>query len=70
MIHLNQNVGTAQRLIRIVAGGLMVAGGVLMFQGQTAGYVLAAMGAMGLLTGVMGYCPACAMIGSKTPRTH
>ena len=70
MFYLKQNVGAAQRVVRIVAGGMMVAGGVLTFQGQTVGYVLAAMGIMGLVTGLMGYCPACAMIGGKSPQTH
>ncbi len=70
MFHLKQNVGPAQRVVRIVAGGMMVAGGVLMLQGQTVGYILAAMGAMGLLTGLMGYCPACALAGCKASQSH
>ncbi len=67
MLHLTRNVGTAQRVLRIIAGGMMAVGGVMLFQGQPAGYVLAAMGAMGLLTGLTGYCPACAMIGARSP---
>lgn len=67
MLHLTRNVGTAQRVLRIIAGGMMAAGGVMLFHGQPVGYVLAAMGAMGLLTGVAGYCPACAMIGTRSP---
>jgi len=70
MFHLSQNIGTRQRVVRAVAGGLMVAGGVLMFEGQPLGYALAAMGVMGLLTGLMGYCPACAMVGCKIPQTR
>ena len=70
MFHFKQNVGAMQRVLRIAAGGLLIAGGVLLFQGQGVGYALAAMGAMGLLTGLMGYCPACAMVGSKSARSH
>ena len=59
-----------RRVIRIVAGTLLIAGGVLSFHGEAVGYVVAAMGAMGLLTGLMGYCPACAMVGSKSAQSH
>ena len=70
MFPFKRNVGTMQRVIRIVAGALLIGGGVLSFNGQAAGYALAAMGAMGLLTGLMGYCPACAMVGGKSAQTH
>lgn len=70
MRHFRRNLGLVQRVIRVGAGGLVVAGGVLMFRGQAIGYALAALGAMGLLTGLMGYCPACAMIGGRCPQAH
>ena len=70
MFHFKRNVGPKQRVLRIVMGGMMIAGGVLSFNGQTFGYALIAMGAMGLMTGLVGYCPACAMIGHKPALSH
>ena len=66
MLDLRRNVGGTQRVVRILAGALLIVGGMLMFKGMGAGYALVGMGAMGLLTGLMGYCPACAMIGGKS----
>jgi hypothetical protein len=54
VFHLTMNVGAGQRVMRVVAGGRTIAGGVLLFQNQTAEYLLLAAGAIGLLTGVMG----------------
>ena len=70
MFHFKRNVGPMQRVFRIVMGAMMIAGGVLLFKGQAVGYVLAAMGAMGLMTGLVGYCPACAMVGHKPAQSR
>ena len=61
-----KNIGSRQSLARIVGGVLIVAcslGGV----GTTPlGLVLAASGVATLLTGLFGYCPACAAVGRKS----
>lgn len=65
MFYLKKNVGGTQRVVRILAGGAMIPAGILMYHGMAAGYVLAGVGAMLLMTGMIGYCPACAMVGHK-----
>lgn len=60
-----KNVGTAEGLFRGLMGvGLIGAG--LLWQGDTPmGIGLALVGATGILTGMLGYCPACAMMGRR-----
>ena len=61
-----KNVPGAERIIRLVAGGLMIACGLLGLKGMPVGYAIAAVGLVSLLTGFVGYCPACAVAGRKT----
>lgn len=63
MLHGLRNLGPVQRVLRVVGGIGMGAGGLMMWQGMPMGYALAGMGLMGVLTGLMGYCPACALMG-------
>lgn len=59
-----KNVWAWEQLVRLVAGAMMIGGGLIYLAGWPA-YAVAATGLYLALTGVFGYCPACAMIGRK-----
>ena len=48
----------------VLAGLAMIGGGLLYLAGWP-GYALAMSGAALAVTGIFGYCPACAMVGRK-----
>lgn len=60
-----KNLYSWEQWLRILAGIAMAVGGVLLGQGGIVGYGVAASGLMLALTGVFGFCPACAMVGRK-----
>ena len=60
-----KNVGSKECLVRAVGGVLMAAGSLAWLGATPLGLVLAASGAGLALTGLFGYCPACAMVGRK-----
>ena len=47
--------------------GLLSMPGLPGMPGTMAGYLIAATGAVALLTGFFGFCPMCAMVGRKLP---
>ena len=59
-----KNLFAWEQLSRLVAGAAMIAGGLIYLPGWL-GYTIAAAGAFAAITGVFGYCPACAMVGRK-----
>jgi hypothetical protein len=59
-----KNVYAWEQMIRLIAGVAMVGAGFLLVR-EWPGYIIAAAGLYTALTGVFGYCPACAMIGRK-----
>ena len=59
-----KNVFAWEQLLRIIAGLAMIGGGLLYLAGWP-GYALAMSGAALAVTGIFGYCPACAMVGRK-----
>lgn len=59
-----KNLYAAEQIVRLVAGAAMIAGGLLLVTGWL-GWVLAASGLFTALTGIFGFCPACAMVGRK-----
>ena len=62
-----KNVPGWERALRVVAGLAMIACG-LAGPGIAAtivGYAIAASGAVTLLTGFVGFCPMCAMVGRR-----
>jgi len=63
-----KNLPIWERALRSIAGLLMIAFGVFGpgFVGGPIGYILAAAGVMTLLTGFVGYCPACAVVGRRS----
>jgi hypothetical protein len=60
-----KNVGTRERWTRAVAGGLMVACALLGIGMTPLGLLMGGAGVFTALTGVVGFCPACAMVGRK-----
>ena len=62
-----KNLPLWERALRSVAGLLMIACGLLGpgLTGTPVGFVIAASGMATLITGSVGYCPACAMAGRK-----
>lgn len=51
--------------MRVFAGAIMIACGLLGLKGMPVGYLIAGIGVMTMLTGFFGYCPACAVAGRK-----
>jgi hypothetical protein len=60
-----KNLFAWEQMIRVIMGVAMAGYGLFGLPGGWLGYGLAAMGAFLAVTGVFGYCPACAMIGRK-----
>jgi hypothetical protein len=62
-----KNLPFWERVLRTVAGLLMVACGLLGpgLTGTPVGFTIAASGVATLITGFAGYCPACAVAGRK-----
>ena len=57
-----KNVYAWEQIVRLMAGAAIIAGGFILTQGWLS-YAIIATGLYTALTGVFGYCPACAMIG-------
>lgn len=57
-----KNVTGWHRILRIAGGAALAAAGWLMFRDEIVGYVLMAVGAVALMTGLAGYCPACSLV--------
>jgi hypothetical protein len=58
-----KNVYAWEQIARFIAGGGMIVAAILLIWDSIWGYGLIAAGIYTALTGVFGYCPACAMIG-------
>ncbi|OEO30583.1 hypothetical protein VW23_020670 [Devosia insulae DS-56] len=59
-----KNVFAWEQIVRLVAGVALILAGLLLLSGW-AGYAVVALGLYVMLTGIFGYCPACAMVGRK-----
>src|SRR5580692_6227508 len=55
-----KNVGGWERAARLIGGGLMLICGVVALHASPLGLLLSGAGVVTLVTGVFGYCPACA----------
>jgi hypothetical protein len=62
-----KNLPGWERAMRVVAGIAVISLGLAGFSGTALGYVIAASGAVAILTGFFGFCPMCAMVGRKLP---
>jgi hypothetical protein len=63
-----KNVGSMEAWGRVLLGALIVAGSLMQLGTTPLGLALAASGVFTALTGLFGYCPACAMVGRKLPQ--
>jgi hypothetical protein len=61
-----KNVGSREGWTRVVGGAFIVACSLAQIGPTPLGLTLAASGVLTALTGVLGYCPACAMAGRKS----
>jgi hypothetical protein len=59
-----KNVPGWERLLRVVAGLIVIAIGLKFLDGMT-GIVVAASAAGIVVSGLVGFCPMCAMVGRK-----
>jgi hypothetical protein len=60
-----KNLPAWERALRVIAGLAMIACGLLGLPGTMIGYVVAGAGVIAILTGFVGFCPMCAMVGRK-----
>ena len=60
-----KNVPAIERALRILMGVAAVAAAVAYFGAIPVGWGVGAMGVMAAMTGLVGFCPACALVGRK-----
>src|SRR6266704_5215359 len=60
-----KTVGGWERAARLIGGGLMLICGVVALHASPLGLLLSGAGVVTLVTGVFGYCPACAIAGRE-----
>ncbi len=65
---LERNVGGIDRIVRLAGGGLLFIAGLLLLPGGTLRLVALVAGALGLVTGSVGFCPAYLPFGFSTKR--
>jgi hypothetical protein len=61
-----RNVGSKERVARVIGGCLMILCGLVGLQASPLGLAIAGVGVVSMVTGVIRYCPACAMAGRKS----
>ncbi len=60
-----KNVGPKERIVRTVGGAIMILCGVVGLRLSPLGLLLGGVGIVTIVTGLVGFCPACAMVGRK-----
>ena len=60
-----KNVGGWERAARLIGGSLMLICGVVALHASPLGLLVSGAGVVTLVTGVFGYCPACAIAGRE-----
>lgn len=58
-----KNVGMVERVVRVVTGCALMVGGYIAFGPTALAWLAAAAGIVTIATGIVGFCPACAMVG-------
>ena len=65
-----RNLGSKERVVRVVGGGVMMLCGVVGLGATPLGLGIAALGVGSLVSGMIRYCPACALAGRKPVETR
>jgi hypothetical protein len=65
MMLIRKNVSRRERIVRIAAGILMMLCGLLGLHATPLGMFVAAVGLVSIVTGLVRYCPACALAGKQ-----
>jgi len=65
-----KNVPGWERVLRIVMGMTALGGAYALWGVSNVGVGLAVLGAMAAMTGLIGFCPMCAMVGRKLNKGH
>ena len=60
-----KNLYAREQVVRLVIGLGVAVGGFIGLRGSWIGYILIASGSFVALTGVLGFCPGCALAGRK-----
>ena len=60
-----KNVGPTERALRFIAGVSMVIGALALLGTTPLGLLVAGTGVVSVATGLVGFCPACAMVGRR-----
>ncbi len=60
-----KNVPNWERAVRIMMGIGLAAAAIAYFGSTPTGWVIGAAAAMAAMTGLLGFCPACAMVGRR-----
>jgi uncharacterized membrane protein HdeD (DUF308 family) len=60
-----RNVGSKERVARMIFGALLICAGVVAMHASVLGIAVAAVGGVSLVTGIFNYCPACAVAGRQ-----
>jgi len=60
-----KNIYRWEQVARILGGAALAVYGYMAMNGNSTGYVLIATGLITMVTGVFGFCPACAVVGRK-----
>jgi proteasome assembly chaperone (PAC2) family protein len=60
-----KNVPGWERAARVAMGVVFVVAAVAYFGQTPTGWIVGAIGAMAAMTGLIGFCPACAMVGRR-----
>ena len=60
-----KNVPGWERAIRLLMGVALIAASVAYFGSTMTGWVVGIAGAIAAMSGLLGFCPACAMVGRK-----
>ncbi len=62
-----KNVAGPERWARVIVGLMLIGFGLVGLPGSWLGWLAASMGGVGVLTALVGFCPACALAG-RQPR--
>lgn len=64
MLYL-KNVPNGERVVRLVMGLALLGAALWLLGSTTVGWTVGAMGLMAAMSGLIGYCPMCALAGRR-----